>query len=107
MCPPFYRDINLQNTDSKKPSVHEINGPYQKLIRLASMLTQGNFAITLHGTRLNIQQEIVVVYDYFKARIEKKNGFIRQAVLGKSDDYCSRLVISAPQYTKTKPLRCL
>ena len=102
VCPPFYRDINLQNTDSKKPSVHEINGPYQKLIRLASMLTQGNFAITLHGTRLNIQQEIVVVYDYFKARIEKKNGFIRQAVLGKSDDYCSRLVISAPQYTKNK-----
>ena len=34
VCPPFYRDINLQNTDSKKPSVHEINGPYQKLIRI-------------------------------------------------------------------------
>lgn len=102
VCPAFYRDINLQNTDSKKPSVHEINGPYQKLIRLASMLTQGNFAITLHGTRLEIQRQIVVVYDYFKARIEKKRGLIRQAVLGKSDDYCSRLVISAPQYTTNK-----
>lgn len=98
VCPPFFRDINLQNKDAKKPSVHQINGPYSKLIRLASMLDQGNFALSLHGTRLNIQKEIENIYSYFKGRTEKKNGLIRQAVLGKSDDYCSRVVIAAPQF---------
>lgn len=98
VCPPFYRDINLQNKDSKKPSVHQINGPYAKLIRLSNMLDQGNFSLTLHGTRLNIQREIETIYSYFKGRIEKKRGLIRQAVLGKSDDYCSRVVIAAPQF---------
>lgn len=98
VCPPFYRDINLQNKDAKKPSVHQINGPYSKVIRLASMLDQGNFALALHGTRLNIQKEIENIYLYFKGRTEKKSGLIRQAVLGKSDDYCSRVVIATPQF---------
>ena len=102
VVPAFFRDINLQNQDSGKPSMHEINGPYSKLIRLAMMLNQGDFTFNLNYTRLQIQNTLVEIYNYFKARIEKKRGIIKQSILGKSVDYGLRVVIAAPKFTYNK-----
>lgn len=99
VCPAFYRDVNLQSSKAGKPSIHKINQPYSKLIRLASTLTQGDFAFTLNYTKFTIQQTLVDIYDYFKARIEKKRGLIKQFCLGKSVDYGARVVISTADFT--------
>jgi len=102
--PAFYRDINLQQIGSGKPSLHEINVgseatngvSYSKLLRLASSLkSSGNFVFALNNTKYQIQMCLVGIYDYFKSRVEKKFGIIKKGILGKSIDYGSRLVISA------------
>jgi hypothetical protein len=94
VCPPFYRDINLQSSKSGKPSLHLFNRPYTKLIRLASVLDQGDFAFNLNYTRFMMQQTLVAIYDQFKGQIEKKRGLIKQRILGKSTDWAARVVIS-------------
>lgn len=103
VCPAFYRDVNLQSASSGKPSVHIVNSYYTKLIQLASMLDQGNFAFTLNYTKYRIQQTCVQIYDEYKNRVEKKRGAIKQAVLGKSVDYGARLVISTSKFTANRP----
>lgn len=111
VIPAFYRDINLQKLDSGKPSLHEINSgsdqtngsSYSKLLRLTSTLKMGgSFAFALNNTKFQIQLCIVDIYNYFKSRIEKKFGIIRKGLLGKSVDYGSRLVISAPHINAEK-----
>ena len=101
ICPAFYRDVNLQTVG--KPSIHIINSMYTKLIQLASMLNQGNFAFTLDHTKFKMQQVLVEIYDEFKNRVEKKRGAIKQTVLGKSVDYGARLVISTSKFTANRP----
>lgn len=104
VCPAFFRDINLQDTSAGgKPSVHKINGPYVKLITLASLLDQGNFSFNLDNTKFKIQLTLVELYEEFKSRIEKKRGIIRQNILGKSIDYGLRVVISSPKFTANRP----
>ena len=111
VIPAFYRDINLQKLDSGKPSLHEINSgsdqtngsSYSKLLRLTSTLKMGgSFAFALNNTKFQIQLCMVDIYNYFKSRIEKKFGIIRKGLLGKSVDYGSRLVISAPHINAEK-----
>ena len=97
IIPAMYRDINLQDSESGKVSYHEINSMYSKVIRLVSMMKQ-DASLTLNATRLSVQTTLVDIYNYFKEKIEKKNGIIRKSLLGKSIDYGSRLVISAPVY---------
>lgn len=105
VIPAFYRDINLQKIESGRPSIHEINSgsdqtngsSYSKLLRLTSTIRMGgSFAFALNNTKFQIQMCMVDIYNYFKSRIEKKYGIIKKGLLGKSVDYGSRLVISAP-----------
>ena len=103
LIPAFYRDINLQASNKRKPSVHVVNQLYCRLMRLANMLTQGGFAFSMHTSRFQMQNTLVEIYDEFKARCEKKRGLIRQNLLGKSVDYGARLVISATKFTANKP----
>ena len=103
VIPPFYRDINLQATNKGKPSVHEINQPYCRLIRMANVLTQGDFAFNLNYTKFQMQKTIVELYDMFKSFVEKKRGILKQAILGKSVDYGARLVISNTKFTAERP----
>lgn len=105
--PAFYRDINLQNIGSGKPSLHEINvgsdqtngSSYSKLLRLVTTIKgSGAFVFALNNTKYQIQMCLVDIYNYFKSRIEKKYGIIKKGLMGKSIDYGSRLVISSPHY---------
>lgn len=103
VVPPFYRDINLQSTSKGKPSVHEMNQPYCRLIRMANLLTQGEFAFNLNNTRYQMQKTINDLYDIFKNMVDKKRGIIKQSILGKNVDYGARLVISNTKFTAEKP----
>lgn len=104
VIPAFYRDVNLQSSSQGKISHHEINDKYSKLIRLASVLnSDNNFDFILNGTRSKIQDTLVEIYDLLKGKLEKKQGLIRKSLLGKSIDYGSRSVISAPVFNAESP----
>lgn len=104
VIPAFYRDVNLQNLGQGKISHHEINDKYAKLIRFASILrNDNNFDFVLNTTRAKVEETLVEIYDLFKGKIEKKQGLIRKSLLGKSIDYGSRSVISAPKFKANKP----
>lgn len=104
IIPAFYRDVNLQSAANGKVSHHEINDKYSKLIRLASMVSNvNNFDFVLNNTRYKIQETLVEIYDLLKGNLEKKQGLIRKSLLGKSVDYGSRSVISAPIFDAERP----
>ena len=94
--PALYRDVNNQ-AGSKE--VGSVNSLYTKLMRYAAMsVDTSNFDIMITSYEYGIQQTLVEIYDYFKNKIEKKNGALRKQLLGKSTDYSSRLVITAPRH---------
>lgn len=104
VIPAFFRDVNLQSSQQGRISHHEINDKYSKLIRNASLLrSSGTFDFELNSTRAKIQITIVEIYDLLKSKIEKKHGLIKKSLLGKSIDYGSRSVISAPIFKADRP----
>jgi len=105
VIPAFYRDVNFEQMDSGKVSHRaEINDKYTKLIRLASLTnTEGGFDFVLLSTKAKIQDTLVEIYDFLKGKLSKKEGMIRRNLLGKSVDYASRCVISAPTFHADRP----
>ena len=102
VIPVFYRDI--KSSSGGGGETEDINNTYAKIIRMSKMLEQsGYFDWQLDITKYNMQQALVDVYNYFKTKIEKKNGIIRKYLMGKSVDYCSRTVITAPTYHADTP----
>lgn len=98
VMPAFYRDVNLQNT-SGKTKIPEINDKYNAIIRNVKMMdSSSNFDFMIHSIEGKIQDLLVEIYNLIKVKIEKKNGYMRQSVLGKSDDYCVRSTITATSY---------
>lgn len=105
VCPAFYRDVNLTNSDTGKISVGEINERYSKIIRLANAIKSDTTGLSLVGnaTRSSIQKEIVAIYDFFISdNIKGKDGIFRKFVMGVSVDYGARLVISNHRFTDDK-----
>ena len=99
VCPAMYRDINMQDIDTRKIGSDTVNGIYSRLIRMTAMLKQdSSFTPVMHNTRHLIQLTLIEIYDYFKGLIEKKNGMVRKSLLGKNVDYGARLVITSPSY---------
>lgn len=106
VCPAFYRDVNLTDTDTGKVSVGDINQIYSKIIRLSSAIKNDTTGLNIvgHNTRGAIQRDIVAVYDFFVSdNIKGKNGLFRKNVMGVSVDYGARLVISNNRFTQDKP----
>lgn len=104
VIPAYVRDVNLQSTAQGKVSHHEINDLYSRLIRLCATVNSGNmFDFSLTSTQYRIQTTLVEIYDLIKSKLEKKNGLIRKSLLGKSIDYGSRSVISAPIFNANLP----
>lgn len=102
VIPVFYRDITGGSSSGGKTG--DINNLYSRLIRYASMVEdKAIYDFQLHGCNYNIQNTIVDIYDYFKMKVEKKKGMIRQYLMGKRVDYCTREVITGPQYHGEKP----
>lgn len=103
VCPPAYRDVTLAGTIDSSDYVNELNKLYTRLIRSISILSEGGlFARRQYATQSKIQDTLVEIFDYFKKQISKKHGLIRQNLLGKSVDFGTRTVISAPNYNNEK-----
>lgn len=99
VIPAFYRDMNLSDAGKGVVSHHEVNQLYSKLIRLSkSLMNKNSFDFVLNTTRASVQLTLVDIYNFFKQKVEKKDGMLRKNLLGKSTDYGARSVISAPVF---------
>ena len=103
VIPAFYRDANLQQSSSGTPRVPEINDKYNQIIRNVNLISaSNNFDIMTNALIGKTQQLIVDVYNLLKSKVEKKNGYLRRFVMGKSVDYCSRVTITASDYSSER-----
>ena len=102
VIPAFYRDIKSNSSGGGETS--ELNNLYSRLIRLGSVLEDGDmFDFTFHATNYNMQKTLVEIYDYFKNKLDKKSGLLRRYLMGKNVDYAVRTVISTPIFNTNKP----
>ena len=103
VIPAFYRDANLQQSSSGVPRVPEINDAYNQIIRNVNLIqASNNFDMMTDALIGKTQQLIVDVYNMLKSKVEKKNGYLRRFVMGKSVDYCSRVTITAAVYNSER-----
>lgn len=106
VIPAYYRDVN---TERGKVSVGEINELYKNLlVSVRALKESSDYGLNLNAaTRGRIQEILVQIYDWFGSGttingdsttniIPGKTGLIRRAVMSKTTDYASRLVMSAP-----------
>ena len=101
VCPAFYRDVNMSNNSNGKPKVPEINDMYSGILRNVAVIQEGttfDFMISAVGGKT--QELLVNIYNLMKDKITGKNGYLRRSILGKSVDYCARIVITATPYDK-------
>ena len=101
VIPAFYRDIKSTSSGGE---VDNINNLYGKLIRTASLVKEKDlFSFQFNMVNYNIQNTLVDIYDFFKHKLEKKQGLLRKYLLGRNVDYCTRSVITAPNFHANRP----
>lgn len=101
VCPAFYRDVNISSNTSGKPKVPEINDLYTGILRNVAILQDGtSFDFMLAAVGGKIQSLLVDIYNLMKDKVTGKTGYLRRSILGKSIDYCGRIVITATPYDK-------
>ena len=102
VIPAFYRDITYDKNGSGQTG--DVNQMYCKLIRYANLVREKNmFDFQFNATNYNIQNTLVDIYNYFKTKLEKKQGLLRKYLLGRNVDYCTRVVITAPTFHAERP----
>lgn len=102
VIPAFYRDISSSSGGGGETS--ELNNMYANIIRYSSVIKdQGMFAFTFHASNYSVQNNINAIYEYFKVKLEKKQGMLRKYLMGKSVDNAVRAVITAPNFHTDNP----
>jgi len=102
VIPAFYRDVTYSKSGSGETG--NINQLYSQLIRYTNLVKDKDvFDFQFSATNFNIQNTLVEIYDYFKTKLEKKNGLLRKYLLGRNVDYCTRTVITAPTFHAERP----
>ena len=107
VIPAYYRDVN---TDGGYVGVGEINQLYSNLMMgVIAFKETADFGIWLsRSANCRVQETLLQIYDWFGAgttingkqtsvNLPKKTGIIKRGVIGKTTDYASRLVLSAPE----------
>ena len=104
VIPAFYRDVNRTSGSSGKTKVPEINDKYNEIIRCVQMIHSANtFDFMINNLKGKVQGLIFEIYTMLKMKLEKKNGYFRKFLMGKSNDYCSRNVITAVSFRSNTP----
>lgn len=99
VIPVFYRNVNLQQADSGRPRIPEVNDLYNSLIRNTKLIEENNNFDFMVNSIVGRNQDILVeIYNLYKSKVEGKHGHLRRNVLAKSVDYCSRITITAVPY---------
>ena len=105
VIPCYYRDFNPSASDSGKvQKVDDLNKLYSKLIMLTQTVSENDEYYDFMGlnTESSIQLVLNEIYEKLVDSLAKKTGLIHQALLGKSIDYATRSVISAPRFKSDK-----
>lgn len=106
VIPPFYRDVNLQQmAEGGSPKIPEVNNLYSAILRNVNLMkTSGaNFLFMNYAMDLKTQDLMLEIYNLWKGKLEKKYGYIRKFLLGKSVNWCSRVVITANTEDDERP----
>ncbi len=105
VIPAFYRDVNSSNG---RTGVGVLNKHYASLLISAKSLRETQeFGLDISSAvKGRIQETIAEVYNVLCGTskdpdsgigLSKKNGYVKEAVMGKTADFGTRLVISAPE----------
>jgi len=98
VIPAFYRDVNLSKSGSGKIGVDEINSLYTKIVSISNTLSvESDYDFMGFISENKLQLYLLEIYETLTKSMAKKTGIIRQALMGKSIDYATRAVISAPR----------
>lgn len=89
VIPVFYRDVQIIGGTQNIPP---INKNYTKLIQYANSVIKDPYFSNI--AKYNIQMQLVKIRQYGQTLVEKKRGFFKRSVLGKTIDYGFRSVIS-------------
>lgn len=89
VIPVFYRDVQIIGGTQNIPP---INKDYTKLIQYANSVIKDPYFSNI--AKYNIQMQLVTIRQYGQTLVEKKRGFFKRSVLGKTIDYGFRSVIS-------------
>lgn len=93
VIPIFYRDIQMVNGI---PTTPMINKYYNSIVQYSQQLGRDNFEQQMNRTKMLIQNTLVEIRKHGQSLTEKKNGFFKKNVIGKSIDNGYRSVISVP-----------
>ena len=107
VCPAYYRDVN---SEKGHVEIGEINELYRNLLIAVKALRESSeYGLNLNdATRGRIQETLAQIYEWFGSGttingnktsnvIPGKTGILKRAVMSKTTDYASRLVMSAPE----------
>lgn len=95
VIPAFYRDAQVEDV-SGNLRIPQINEYYQKIIKLGLQIKslnmeEGTEMYEIHAAKMF--QLINDLYDFLISKLSKKQGMIRQDILGKRVDFSGRAVI--------------
>lgn len=97
VIPPFYRDLDrTSSTNTGIVNIDELTSLYAKLIKYTNIIDVEDIMFSGINNIIKIQNTIYEIYEYLSKQLAKKNGIIHKKLLGKSVDYPTRTVISAP-----------
>lgn len=104
VVPAFYRDVNMRGNAGGHPKIPEVNDLYSQIIRNINIIQDATtFDIMINSVVGKTQSLLVDIYNLFKDKSTGKNGHLRKSVMGKSIDYCARIVITAVPFTYNSP----
>lgn len=106
VLPAFYRDVQTKN--GGKIGVGDLNKLYQKLIISSNSLKETeDYGLSMDDAVKGRMQEIILeIYNSLTGTsgdetdgtgLSKKTGLVRSAVMSKTADYATRLILSAPE----------
>ena len=91
---PDYRPILISEDSSfQQVKMDEINEIYQRVVRL-SMQLQGLSGSLYDILSYKLQLLLVMLFEFIKVKVSKKQGMIRNLMLGKRVDFSARSVIT-------------
>ena len=94
VIPAFLRDYNPSGSAMEVDACNDI---YSKIIRIASSLDGTTLSFLANNSKASIQKLLVQLYTDFTEGLAHKKGIIRRSLMGKSVDYATRSVITAPK----------
>lgn len=95
VIPVFYRDVDFSGGTREVP---EINDFYKRLMQYVNALKVPSLGEFANKTKYNIQICLRDIRKYGQSLVESKKGFLKRSVIGKSNDFGARNVISQPSY---------